>query len=80
MKENEVYSRFGDQDLTSDVNFSDLEHWSAEVGLNTLDYMTQSDFLNRYVQSEEKGDARRFLESEDGAGTAFKVLLQEKLP
>ena len=53
----EVYRRVGQQDLTADVNFSDLRRWGEEVGWSTASYGTQADFLRRWLPARKQ---RRF--------------------
>ena len=77
----EVYQRFGLQDLTADVNFTDLQAWGAALGLVAARYETQADFLRRWLPrrtlSPARGDsALAYLLDPAGAGGAFKVLEQ----
>ena len=77
----EVYRRFGQQDLTADVNFADLRRWGEVLGLVTEGYGTQADFLRRWLsprdlRREEREPALAFLLNAGGAGGAFKVLEQ----
>ena len=79
----EVYRRFGRQDLTADVNFTDLQSWGAAHGLPTTAFETQADFLTRWLPAERQArfrdDARfAFLLDPIGAGGAFKVLEQTR--
>jgi SAM-dependent MidA family methyltransferase len=76
----EVFRRAGYQDLTADVNFADLQIWGDSVALKTVDYLTQREFIARwYPNAVKRPDAATaFTLSEDGAGTAFKVLHQRK--
>lgn len=71
-----VYTRFGRQDLTADVNFDDLIRWGAEMGLQKEFLVAQSDFLGRYGGSSNVDEATQFLVDPDHAGSAFKVLCQ----
>ncbi|MCB1205300.1 MAG: SAM-dependent methyltransferase [Verrucomicrobiae bacterium] len=64
-----VYSRFGKQDLTCDVNFADLVRWGEELGWETVRLGSQGKFLERF------GSARDAM-ADDGPGTAFRVLEQ----
>lgn len=64
-----VYSRFGKQDLTVDVNFSDLENWGKEVGIETFFRETQREFLLRQGIKDDP-----LIDS--GAAEEFQVLLQ----
>jgi SAM-dependent MidA family methyltransferase len=73
----EVYHRFGKQDLTADVNFTDLRDWTERCGWSTVSLATQADFLARYgARHAGLHDAQ--LADHTGAGAAFKVLEQEK--
>lgn len=52
------YDLIGDQDITSDVNFSALEHWGRRSGLEFCGYTSQARFLqglgfNRRLQQLE---------------------------
>jgi SAM-dependent MidA family methyltransferase len=74
-----IYSCFGKQDLTADVNFDDLCTWGEALGWRTLSYRTQGDFLERWCTPGTAGEmeeADAFLSSGEGAGEAFKVLEQ----
>lgn len=71
----DIYARFGKQDLTADVNFSDLMEWGKSFGWHTSSYTTQADFLKEWTSSN-KTNKDLFLSCEEGAGTAFKVLEQ----
>lgn len=71
----ELYARVGHQDLTLDVNFSDLIKWGNEMGLELAGWMTQKEFLEKW--GDRKGEkVEAYLRDEMGAGTAFKVLWQ----
>lgn len=73
----EIYQRFGQQDLTADVNFADLQRWGEASGLQTHSLSTQTDFLHRWLPSRVNTDPTLdFLLDPDGAGGAFKVLEQ----
>jgi SAM-dependent MidA family methyltransferase len=75
---NEIFRRVGQQDLTADVNFADLQVWGNSFGLTTIDYLTQREFVARWFpKALQKGSAATaFTLAEGGAGTAFKVLHQ----
>jgi len=66
-----IYENIGRQDLTADVNFTDLIHWS-EPWLKNSRLMTLREFLKPHAV---KGEA---LLDEAGAGTAFHVLEQNR--
>jgi SAM-dependent MidA family methyltransferase len=76
----DVFRRAGYQDLTADVNFVDLKAWGDGVGLKTIEYLTQREFVGRWSPRSLKGadPAAEFTLKEGGAGTAFKVLHQRK--
>lgn len=68
-----IYQNVGKQDLTADVNFSDLMEWGTELGLETLSYSTQSKFLEPFARDTTQD---LYLLHPDGPGSAFKVLIQ----
>lgn len=72
----EVYARFGKQDLTADVNFSDLISWGHSLGWKEKSFSTQREFLRRWISPKKTAESsNRFLIPGD-AGDAFKVLEQ----
>ncbi len=64
-----LYARFGQQDLTSDVNFADLMLWGREWGKETLSLKSQREFLQRHGCGDDPMAA-------PGPGDAFLVLEQ----
>ena len=73
----EVYARFGKQDLTADVNFSDLMEWGRKLGWTTRRLDTQREFLETWIAGQpSSGNIAGILDSPEGAGEAFKVLEQ----
>ena len=70
--EGRVYSRFGKQDLTVDVNFVDLENWGRDAGIETVLRETQEAFLIRHGIKNDP-----LIES--GAAAEFQVLHQRKV-
>ncbi|MEO7934084.1 MAG: SAM-dependent methyltransferase [Chthoniobacterales bacterium] len=75
----EIYTRIGQQDLTADVNFTDLQNWGAEAGLANDLLETQREFITRHLghlTPETTGEARVL--DPIGAGSAFKVLQQSR--
>ncbi|MGH8047286.1 MAG: class I SAM-dependent methyltransferase [Chthoniobacterales bacterium] len=73
----EIYHRFGKQDLTADVNFTDLRNWTEHCGWRTVALTTQGEFLAAYgARRSGLHDAQ--LADHTGAGAAFKVLECEK--
>jgi SAM-dependent MidA family methyltransferase len=65
----EIYLRPGRQDITADVNFTDLIAWGESCGLSSLPLRTQGLFLGQYAPAEAGPDSW-------GAGEAFQVLEQ----
>ncbi len=77
----DLYARFGQQDLTSDVNFSDLIQWGKDLNWKHHPLMTQREFVKlhlpesklcslstRFTKPQEEGDAFKVLEQTPGAG------------
>jgi SAM-dependent MidA family methyltransferase len=65
-----IYENPGRQDLTADVNFTDLERWSAPWA-ETLRLESQREFLRSFAGPEDAA-----VMDEHGAGGAFRVLEQ----
>ena len=79
----DLYARVGRQDLTADVNFTDLQQWGAALGLDNAGYDDQAEFLRRwlppaYLRRREREPRLAFLLDGAGAGGAFKVLEQRR--
>lgn len=73
----EIYERAGHQDLTADVNFSNLIEWGRELGLAPAPLQTQRDFILRWNAGVDSTDAANAQILDPlGAGRAFKVLEQ----
>ncbi|WP_193214504.1 SAM-dependent methyltransferase [Luteolibacter marinus] len=66
----EVFERPGRQDLTADVNFTDLQRWVAPP-VTTARLVSQREFMRSHATP---ADAR--LQDAAGAGEAFRVLEQ----
>jgi SAM-dependent MidA family methyltransferase len=75
-----IYLRPGRQDLTADVNFVDLTNWGAQLGLDTVQLVTQAEFIRQWAnpRTKEQSLADQYIADESGAGEAFKVLHQRK--
>jgi len=89
----DLYARFGKQDLTADVNFSDLITWGKALGWETIQLTTQHDFMTEFQRSGRVSPQSRrssqpsfpsvtinpVSDTEDtgDAGYAFKVLEQQ---
>jgi SAM-dependent MidA family methyltransferase len=75
-----IYLRPGRQDLTSDVNFVDLKEWGEQLGFETVQLVTQADFIRSYAgpRSINQRLADQYIADKSGMGEAFKVLHQRK--
>jgi SAM-dependent MidA family methyltransferase len=73
----DLYTRLGQQDLTADVNFTDLETWGAAIGWRNENWETQREFIHRFLAefTPRTTDEARLMDPV-GAGGAFKVLQQ----
>lgn len=67
----DLYARFGKQDLTVDVNFTDLLKWGEELRWKNKPLITQHEFVEAWVS--RKSIVKNFPTE---AGKAFKVLEQ----
>lgn len=76
----EVYQRMGRQDITADVNFTDLQRWGESLGWRTDVFETQASFISRHIgnaaERAKVNAADAFVLDAAGAGRAFKVLVQ----
>jgi len=73
----EIYHRFGRQDITCDVNFTDLQNWGERLGWKTLSLTNQSEFLAAFGSRGKSLPLHDAMLSDlSGAGDAFKVLTQ----
>ena len=75
-----IYQNMGRQDLTSDVNFTDLQSWGGRWGWTNECIITQGEFLERHLRDFSRrvsaNPALAFLTAPQGAGGAFKALVQ----
>ncbi len=74
----DLYVLPGRKDLTADVNFDDLVHWGEQLGLQTVAFRTQRAFLLPHLDANKLSATDHFLLDPQGAGSAFKVLVQRK--
>jgi len=63
------------KDITADINFTDLIEWGEQNGLETIALLKQAKYLSPYSKQSPEDE---FLTCLQGAGSAFKVLLQQK--
>lgn len=68
-----IYENPGRQDLTADVNFTDLQRWPGSR-LETVKLSTQQQFLQPFADPSDPADAHAL--DPHGAGGAFLVLDQ----
>lgn len=87
----ELYQRIGYQDLTVDINFSDLMLWAQELGWEKKQYMEQQTFIKQYkTQMKENlpkkkksevenplylNSSEEFIQHPFGAGSCYKMLI-----
>jgi SAM-dependent MidA family methyltransferase len=72
-----IYQNPGRQDITADVNFSDLRAWCRTLGWREDAYLSQAEFFARQgLEPEDQGD--RYLSDPGGAGGAFRCLIVSK--
>jgi SAM-dependent MidA family methyltransferase len=64
----DIFRRLGRQDITCDVNFTDLASWCAAAGLVCRPLQSQSEFIRCHHPAGERGDAGL------AAGENFRVL------
>jgi SAM-dependent MidA family methyltransferase len=69
-----VYTNPGRQDITADVNFTDLRAWCEALGWREVSFETQSDFLQRMGIAAHDHAGHRLADSAD-AGGAFKCFV-----
>jgi SAM-dependent MidA family methyltransferase len=75
-----IYLRPGLQDLTADVNFVDVQNWGEDFGLETIQLVTQTEFIRQWSNHNSRTGtlADQFVADTSGMGTAFKVLIQTR--
>lgn len=71
-----LLERIGRQDLTVDVNFTDLRRWGESLGLRTLGSGTQAGLLRPFVTPGPPRPEEAFLTDPEAAGGAFRFLEQ----
>lgn len=72
----ELFPLAGHCDITADVNFTDLQRLAAACVGDTVQYMSQREFLLPYADAANPADAH--LVAVPGAGDHFNVLLQHR--
>jgi len=75
----DLYARFGKQDLTADVNFSDLISWGEVLGWKAFPLMTQREFVKTWLPEKKQHLLSERFSIPGDAGDAFKVLEQRPL-
>ena len=72
----DLYARFGNQDITTDVNFSDLIGWGRDLNWKHQPLMSQREFVKSWMpENKFRSLSSRFTDP-GAAGDAFKVLEQ----
>jgi len=71
----EILARPGHQDITADVDFSDLRNRTASLNLKEIEYQSQLEFISEQKISVKNDDPAT---NPHGAGRAFKVLWQRR--
>ncbi|MDP6859074.1 MAG: SAM-dependent methyltransferase [Verrucomicrobiales bacterium] len=71
----EILARPGHQDITSDIDFTDIRNRLLIDGLKEIKYQTQAEFIADHEISASTGDPST---NPHGAGEAFKVLWHRK--
>ena len=71
----EILSKPGLQDITSDVDFTDIRARIKTDTIEEIKYVNQSAFINEHITQLPPWDPSI---SEDGAGSAFKILWHKK--
>lgn len=56
----EIYARFGQQDLTADVNFRDVRTWAKSAGFQIEFAGSQSEFLTRHLGNSGGEESQHF--------------------
>jgi SAM-dependent MidA family methyltransferase len=67
-----VYENAGHQDITADINFTDINQWTAQLGWSVARDEVMSEFLSRHGARPRTATDRQLLES--GAAEAFRVI------
>lgn len=73
----------GEVDITANVNFTWLQDWGKEFGLDVIFYGTQTKFFLREdlsieVRNQQERNQLKQLIHPDGMGEVFRVLIQKK--
>lgn len=80
MEGDAVYGHAGEQDITCDVNFSDLQRWGEQLAWSTVNFAPQSEFFEQWLPEletrRETDPALAYLANPMGAGAAFLTLEQ----
>lgn len=73
----EILARPGRQDITADIDFTDLQQRGELLGLENIDLCTQAEFIARHHPVDNP--SHNPLTDPHGAGGAFKILQQNRL-
>jgi SAM-dependent MidA family methyltransferase len=72
-----IYQNPGRQDITADVNFTDLRAWCQALGWREDAYLSQAEFFARQGLQPQDREGRQ-LSDPEGAGGAFCCLIVSK--
>jgi SAM-dependent MidA family methyltransferase len=75
----DVYGRFGKQDLTADVNLSDLIQWGEDLGWRNLQLSTQRNFISALEGNRELPSKTNDPHMTEDTANLFWALEQQKL-
>jgi len=64
-----ILNRFGRQDITADVNFSDIQQWGTQLGLTLATQQSQSAFIRQHSHRLHPNDPA----IQPGPATAFQI-------
>ncbi len=75
-----VVTRMGHQDITADVNFTDIANWGESVGLHTIHLETQDAFVREMTiaSTTHMGSDPHHAAMLEEIGQTFQVLWQER--
>jgi len=76
----EIFRRLGRQDITADINFTDLRRWGEKSGLQTTFDDTQSAFLHNHLPLRTRSRHPTDPALDPAPASAFRALAQTRPP
>lgn len=67
-----IYANPGRQDITCDINFTDLRAWTATLGWQEVGFGCLADFFRAHIKPQSLATIPPSFLAEEGAGGAFK--------